>query len=52
MLPGGSRTLRRHVLELDMSVADPAQPLTTAVEELDDLSVDRSDRHIIICQSE
>ena len=45
MLPGGSRKVRtifwRMLPGLDLYYADPPQPLTTAVEELAYISVDR-----------
>ena len=46
MLPGGTRTIGRieHMFpELDLYYADPAQPLVTAGEELDDLNHDLCD---------
>ena len=49
MLPGGSRTIcaiRPLFPELDLYYADPAQPLTTAGEELDDLDHDLCGRGV------
>ena len=49
MLPGGNRIIciiYDMFPRLDLYCTDPAQPLTTAGEDLDDLDRDLSDAHI------